>query len=195
MLHHAMTVAAYTAAALGLYFALRGSTHMNISRLAVLVGTLTVASVSALQAQMTPSPLTDVSSAPAPVPYVPSMSDLMTSSVQPRHVKLSLAVHDENWTYATYEVSELRGAFKRIIRTIPVYDQKTNTEALMAMVMPPLDLLQAAIKAKDGPAAKKALTSLTATCNACHQQTLNRTYIVIVDPKKTAFPNQDFGRH
>ena len=166
---------------------------MNAIRLTMLVGMLGTA--SALPAQTTPSALANIGSTPAAVPYLPSLSDLMTSTVQPRHVKLGLAVKNGNWTYAVYEVSELRGAIKRIVRTIPVYDQKMNTESLMAMIMPPLDLLETAIKAKDGRGARQAFTALTATCNACHQQTLNRNYIVIVDPKESVFPNQDFRHH
>jgi len=166
---------------------------MNGIRLALLLGMLGV--TSGLQAQSTPPALSDVDSAPAPVPYLPSIADLMTSSVQPRHVKLGLAVQYGNWTYAAYEASELRGAIKRISRTIPVYDRKMNTESLMAIILAPLDLLDMAIKAKDGAGARRAFSALTATCNACHQQTLNRNYIVIVDPKATAFPNQDFRHH
>ena len=166
---------------------------MNVVRPIMLLAVLTAVSVA--QAQTTPTTLSDVASVPAAVPYLPSIADLMTSAVQPRHLKLSLAVKDGNWRYAAYELNELRNAFKRIIRTIPVYDQKTNTESLMSMIMPPLDVLGAAIKAQDPAGARGALTALTATCNACHQQTLQRGYIVIVDPKASAFPDQDFHRH
>ena len=166
---------------------------MNGIRPAILIGMLGVAAV--LQAQSTPPALSDVALAPAPVPYLPSVADLMTSTVQPRHVKLGLAVQDGNWSYAAYETSELRGAFRRIIRTIPVYDQKTNTESLMSMIFPPLEVIETAVKAKDAAGARQAFSTLTATCNACHQQTLNRKYLVIVDPKATAFPDQDFRHH
>jgi|ERR1019366_816363 hypothetical protein len=166
---------------------------MNVVGPMMLLAALSAVSVA--EAQTTPpTPPADVASAPAAVPYLPSIADLMTATIQPRHVKLSLAVKAGNWSYAAYELNELRNAFKRIIRTIPVYDQKTNTEALMSMIMPPLDVLGAAIKAQDQAGARAALTALTATCNACHQQTLHRDYIVIIDPKASAFPDQDFHR-
>jgi len=172
---------------------------MNVVGSMMWLAALTAVSVAQAQTPPTPPapPATpaDVAAAPAPVPYLPSIADLMTATIQPRHVKLSLAVKAGNWSYATYEVNELRNAFKRIIRTIPVYDQKTNTESLMAMIMPPLDALAAAIKAQDKAGARGALTALTATCNACHQQTLKRSYIVIIDPKASSFPDQDFHRH
>ena len=50
--------------------------------------------------------------------YHPSLSDMMTMAVQPRHTKLGLAIRVHNWAYAGYEVGELRGAFTRI--TLPL---------------------------------------------------------------------------
>src|SRR6201989_3646222 len=53
--------------------------------------------------------------------YHPSMGDLMTMAIQPRHVKLGLAGQAKNWAYASYEADELKNAFSRIARTIPNY--------------------------------------------------------------------------
>src|SRR5665213_4148023 len=49
--------------------------------------------------------------AAAPQPdYHPSLGDLMTMAVQPRHTKLGIAGRERDWAYVTYESSELRNA-------------------------------------------------------------------------------------
>ncbi len=43
----------------------------------------------------------------APPPYRPGLGDLMTMTVQPRHIKLALAGREKNWVYAAYELHQL----------------------------------------------------------------------------------------
>lgn len=128
--------------------------------------------------------------AAAPV-YAPSIADLMTGSIQTRHAKLALAVRARNWTYAAYEVRELRGAFNRITRTFPQYEGQ-DTATLMTMAKAPVDNLEAAIKAKDAKSATDAFATLTETCNNCHTS-IKRSYIHIQTPIASMFPNQDFA--
>src|SRR4051812_32631039 len=52
-------------------------------------------------------------------PYSPSLGDLMTATVQPRHIKLGLAAREGNWPYATYELHELKEAFERAAKVWP----------------------------------------------------------------------------
>lgn len=128
---------------------------------------------------------------PAPVPYAPSFGDLMTMAVQPRHTKLGLAGEARNWTYATYELNELRNAFARIARTIPVY-RTANTAALFtAMTQEPIAALSAAITARDAAKFRTAYARLTAACNACHVG-LDHSAIVIRTPNRAEFPDQRF---
>ena len=61
------------------------------------------------------------SAPPAPEPYRPGLGDLMTMTVQPRHIKLLLAGHEQNWPYAKYELKELNEAFERVARAVPRY--------------------------------------------------------------------------
>jgi hypothetical protein len=42
-----------------------------------------------------------------PPTYRPGLGDLMTMTVQPRHIKLGLAGREKNWIYAAYELHEL----------------------------------------------------------------------------------------
>ena len=50
---------------------------------------------------------------PSPPAYRPGLGDIMTTTIQPRHIKLGLAGREKNWTYAAYEVHELEEAFDR----------------------------------------------------------------------------------
>lgn len=43
----------------------------------------------------------------APVPYHPTMGDLIDLLIQPRHVKLWLAGKQENWPLAGYALKEI----------------------------------------------------------------------------------------
>ena len=57
--------------------------------------------------------------AQTPAPYRPGLGDLMTMTVQPRHLKLGLAGQEKNWPYAVYEGHELEEAFERIAKQVP----------------------------------------------------------------------------
>jgi hypothetical protein len=130
----------------------------------------------------------------APQPeYHPSMGDLMTMAVQPRHTKLGIAGRQKNWTYAAYELSELRNAFARVGRTIPIY-RTTDTAALLdGMTREPLAALEKAIHDADANRFESAYASLTAACNACHRSQ-EHAMVVIKVPRGEPYPDQEFGR-
>ena len=86
------------------------------------------------------------SSAGAPQTYRPGLGDLMTMTVQPRHIKLGLAGQEKNWTYAAYELHELEEAFERTAQVWPMY-RKTNIAELMeASMKEPMEAVSQAIK-------------------------------------------------
>ena len=155
--------------------------------IAAAIALLAGASAPAVLAQ-TPAP-----AAPAAQPaYNPSMADLMTTSIQPRHTKLGLAGKARDWTYLNYEISELRNAFNRIARTIPVFDRTTDTAAeFNSRIKEPLEMVDAAIKAKNPTRFDGAYANLTDSCNACHKA-LKKDWIVIKAPDATMFGDQDF---
>jgi hypothetical protein len=134
--------------------------------------------------------------APAPPQpdYHPSMGDLMTMAVQPRHTKLSYAVKARNWPYAAYEASELRHAFDRVAKTIPVYRDNDIASAASQNMKAPLDALDAAIKAHNAAGAAAAYGRITKGCNACHAS-LEHPEVVIRTPAPGAYPDQDFAPH
>jgi hypothetical protein len=159
-----------------------------------LIGLLLTGMPIAANAQATSNHVTPVTPAPAPAPqpdYHPSMGDLMTMAVQPRHIKLALAGKELNWVYASYELSELRNAFARIARTIPQYQSMDTAALVTAMTKPPLDELDQAIRASDNARFIAAYARLTQACNACHQSQ-SHAFIVIQVPETGMFPDQDF---
>ena len=137
------------------------------------------------------APSTASSQSPEPPAYHPSMGDLMTMAVQPRHTKLALAGQAKNWTYAAYEAKELENAFNRVARTIPTYRKNDIAKMVDGNIKSPLTDVEMAIANQDQKAFDEAYGKLTAACNTCHQG-LDHPEVVIVRPSGAAFPDQDF---
>ena len=123
--------------------------------------------------------------------YHPSMGDLMTMAVQPRHTKLGLAGQAKNWVYAAYEAKELENAFARVGRTIPIYRKNEIAKMVDGNIKAPLTDLQTAITNQDSKAFDDAYGKLTTACNTCHQG-LEHPEVVIMKPTGAVFPDQDF---
>jgi len=130
-------------------------------------------------------------SAPPPEPYRPGLGDLMTMTVQPRHIKLLLAGHELNWPYAKYELKELQEAFDRVGRAVPRYRGLPMGGMIDAIAKGPMDELAKAIDAKDEVAFDAGYEKLTQGCNACHEAA-NVGMVVIKVPSASSFPDQDF---
>jgi hypothetical protein len=124
--------------------------------------------------------------------YHPSLGDLMTMAVQPRHTKLGLAGKARDWDYAAYEADELRNAFNRVAKTIPTYRNTDLAGMFAANAKDPLDQIDAAIKAHNGAHFDMAYAALTHACNTCHQG-LGHAFVVIRAPVANAYPDQVFS--
>ncbi|MGH8217195.1 MAG: cytochrome family protein [Steroidobacteraceae bacterium] len=122
--------------------------------------------------------------------YRPSFGDLMTMAVQPRHIKLGVAGRAANWAYAAYEVNELRNAFARIARTIPLYNGADTQALFVAMTRASLDSVTAAIKDRNAGEFHRAYAQLTAACNACHVSQ-RHAFVVITVPLTSPYADQD----
>jgi hypothetical protein len=146
---------------------------------AALAGALLLA--AAVRAQSPPQP-----------DYHPSLGDLMTMAVQPRHIKIGLAGRARDWTYLTYEASEIRNAFNRVARTVPTYRNQDMAGMVAANIKDPLDKLDVAIKARDPGRFDAAYREGTHACNACHQG-LGHPEVVIQVPHAEMYPDQDLG--
>src|SRR5882724_9056269 len=55
---------------------------------------------------------------PQPPSYRPGLGDLMTMTVQPRHIKVGLAGRERNWDYLAYELHELEEALERVAKLV-----------------------------------------------------------------------------
>jgi hypothetical protein len=147
---------------------------------------------SAGSAQTPPANPAPATPAATPAPdYHPSLGDLMTMAVQPRHTKLGLAGRASNWPYAQYELSELRNAFARVARTIPIYRNIDMAAVIGALTTEPLNAVEQAIHAQDARQFKAAYAGLTTACNACHLSQ-DHAPIVIRVPVTNPYPDQDF---
>ncbi|UYN96905.1 MAG: hypothetical protein KIT25_08255 [Enhydrobacter sp.] len=124
-------------------------------------------------------------------PFAPSLGDLMSILVQPRHAKLALGGQARNWQYAAFAVHELEESFERIEKTVPRYRDRSMSD-LLKIVQEPIEAVEAAIKARDAGRFDAALAKLTQACNDCHRTT-EHAMIVIQVPRTSAFPNQSFA--
>jgi hypothetical protein len=86
------------------------------------------------------------SAAPA---YRPGLGDLMTTTVQPRHIKLALAGREKNWVYAAYELHQLDEAFDRLSIMWPQSRQVRIVEMIETIIRQPMFDLGQAIEEKN----------------------------------------------
>jgi hypothetical protein len=123
--------------------------------------------------------------------YVPSISDLMIATIQPRHRRLWQAAQNKDWAFAAYEAGNLHGAFKRISAVHPTEHDISFPDMVASVTDQPLRELDTAIKAKDAAGFAKAYADLTDGCNSCHQA-LNHGVVAIRVPSGASLSDQDF---
>jgi hypothetical protein len=125
--------------------------------------------------------------------YLPSISDFMIATIQPRHVRLWVAARSGDWSFAAYELGNLKGAFDRLGRAHPVEHEIPLQEMISSVTSQPFEDMHKAIESKDGVAFFKAYGDLTSACNACHEAT-NHGVVVIRAPTDSSISDQDFER-
>ncbi len=126
--------------------------------------------------------------------FTPGLDDLMSMLVQPRHLKLYYAGTRKNWELAAAESRELRSAFRRIARSIPIYLDNNVDESVGSFLAPKMQAVDEAIAAGDSKRFVQAYYDLTAGCNACHAY-MEHPFLLIKVPDSTAnalFPDQEF---
>jgi hypothetical protein len=102
-----------------------------------------------------------------------------------------LAGQYKNWPDAAYVLVELRGAFTRVARTIPIYSSTDTAVLNGSMIQPSIADLEKAIAATDEAQFAAAYQRLTEGCNACHVM-LKKATVVIKVPDASMFPDQEF---
>jgi hypothetical protein len=143
-----------------------------------------------------PAPAGSVPAPPVPAAFAPGFDDLMTMLVQPRHIKLYYAGTQRNWELAAAESRDLRGALKRIVSVLPTYQGNDVDAAIVSIIAPRIDQVDAAIAAADPSRFAAAYAELTTACTACHTY-LEHPFIVIKVPSDPTagqtYSDQDFG--
>jgi hypothetical protein len=128
---------------------------------------------------------------PPTTQYLPSISDLMIATIQPRHRRLWQAAQSKNWDFAAYELGNLHGAFKRLGEAHPTEHDISFPQMTASVTDQPFTELTNAIKAKDAAGFAKAYADLTDGCNSCHQA-LNHGVVAIRVPSGASASDQDF---
>jgi hypothetical protein len=103
------------------------------------------------------------------IEYLPSISDLMIATIQPRHEGLWRAEQHGDWEFAAYELGNLGGAFKRLGQAHPTEHDISFPDMIASTTEQPFKELDSAIKSRDSAAFAKAYADLTGACNSCHQ--------------------------
>ena len=124
--------------------------------------------------------------------YLPSISDFMIATIQPRHIRLWIAVQNKNWDFAAYELGILKGAFARFARAHPTEHDVPAQDMVTSVTEQPFADLDKAIRSKDAKGFAKGYADLTSGCNACHQS-MNHGVVVIRVPQSASVPDQDFA--
>jgi hypothetical protein len=129
---------------------------------------------------------------PQATQYLPSISDLMIATIQPRHERIWRAEQDENWGFAAYELGNLQGAFNRLGQAHPIAHDISLPEMIASVTEQPFKELDGAIKSRDHAAFAKAYADLTDACNSCHQA-LNHGVVRIRVPSGTSASDLNTG--
>ena len=122
---------------------------------------------------------------PQATEYLPSISDLMIATIQPRHEQLWRSEQDGNWEFAAYELGNLHGAFGRLGHAHPTEHDISFPDMISSVTKQPFKELSSAIRSKDSPAFDKAYADLTDACNSCHQA-LSHGVVEIRVPSRTS---------
>lgn len=116
-----------------------------------------------------------------PATYLPSISDMMIGTIQPRHERIWRAKQAGDWNFAAYELGNLRGAFGRLGRAHPIEEGTPFSDMIESVIQKPIEDLKVAIGRRDDADFGKAYDELSDACNSCHQA-LNHGTIVIGRP-------------
>jgi len=158
---------------------------MAIAAVAILASSLASSRSVAAGPEEMPSPHT--------TEYVPSISDLMIATIQPRHEWLWRAEQNGNWEFAAYELGNLRGAFRRLGQAHPTEHDTSFPDMIASVTEQPFNELDSAIQAKDTAAYAKAYADLTDACNSCHQA-LNHRVVEIRVPNRPSASDLNTNR-
>jgi hypothetical protein len=166
-----------------------GAETARIQRRPIVVVAIAMAAAAMLSAGLAASRSAaagpEAAPSPQPTGYLPSISDMMIATIQPRHERLWQAEQDGNWEFAAYELGNLHGAFNRLGHAHPTEHDISFPDMIASVTEQPFEELNSAIRSKDTTAFTKAYADLTDACNSCHQA-LNHGVVEIRVPNRTS---------
>jgi hypothetical protein len=166
-----------------------GAERAGDRRRPIVVAAIAVAATAILTIGLTTSRGVAAGTEAAPSPqatgYLPSISDMMIATIQPRHERIWRAEQDGNWEFAAYELGNLHGAFDRLGHAHPIEHDVSFPDMIASVTDEPFKELRSAILSKDATAFTKAYADLTDACNSCHQA-LNHGVVEIRVPNRTS---------
>jgi hypothetical protein len=131
------------------------------------------------------------SAQPAVQPYKPGLGEFMTAT-QLRHAKLWFAGKDNNWDLAAYEIDEIKEGLEDAARLHPTVDGVPVAEMIKTILIPRIEQLETAVKAKNSSRFIAAFDELTNGCNSCHAGA-SKPFIHIQRPTEPPLTNQSFA--
>lgn len=123
--------------------------------------------------------------------YTPGLGEFM-NAIQVHHAKLWFAGKSKNWQLATYELDELKEAFKDAAECQPEFKGKPIAKIIEPMTAVPVAQLEKAIEAKDSARFVRSYDGLSHACTACHQAN-DHGFIMIQRPTFPPLTNQRFS--
>ncbi len=102
--------------------------------------------------------------------------DVAMAEIGYRYTELYWASRDGNWRYARYQLSKIETVVSQAA------ERRPNRGGTAKMLDGPAQMVKAAIERRDAAGLQAALTTLTATCNACHHAA--RAEFIHVEPPR-----------
>jgi hypothetical protein len=166
---------------------MNGAEPVRTGRRRITVAAIAIAATVILAVGLAPPSSAGPEAAPSPPAsgYLPSISDMMIATIQPRHERLWRAGETGNWDFAAYELGNLHGAFERLGHAHPIEHDVSFPDMIASVTERPFKELKSAIQSKDATAFTKAYADLTDACNSCHQA-LNHGVVEIHVPSRTS---------
>lgn len=120
--------------------------------------------------------------------YKPGFGEFM-SNIQIHHAKLWFAGINQNWELADFEIHEIKESFENLQK----YQSEREEAKAIPIIYPPLDSVQSAVEKKSLSNFKSSFTTLTNTCNSCHEA-VKFQFNKVKIPDSPPFSNQAFNK-
>lgn len=122
--------------------------------------------------------------------YKPGFGEFMTN-VQIHHAKLWFAGKNQNWKLANFELNEIN-EINETLDAIKKYQKERSESQALNILNPAIDSVSMSIQQQNPKSFVQSFTTLTNTCNACHQS-VKFGFNIVKIPDTPPFSNQDFS--